>query len=87
MSKKAARKRKIGSVEIQGVDGKELLAPMEKDSWRLLVDFKRPMAADIKAIAETLGINWQATIKILIEEALMTRREREAKLKDANRAS
>ena len=87
MSKKTVRKRKTESVEIQGVDAKELLAPMEKDSWRLLVDFKRPMAADIKAIAETLGINWQATIKILIEEALMARREREAKLKDANRAS
>jgi hypothetical protein len=84
MSKKVVRKQKIESVELQGVNAKELLAPMEKDTWRLLVDFKKPMATDIKAIAETLGINWQATIKILIEEALMARKEREARLKGAS---
>ena len=84
MSKKVARKRKTGSIELEGVDAKELLAPMEKDTWRLLVDFKKPMATDIKAMAETLGINWQATIKILIEEALMARKEREARLRGAS---
>ena len=84
MSKKTASKRKMGGFELQGVGAKELLAPMEKDTWRLLVDFKKPMATDIKAMAETLGINWQATIKILIEEALMARREREAKIRGAS---
>lgn len=83
MSKKTA-KSKMKSVEIEGVSADDALAPMEKDTWRLIVDFKNPMAGDVKGLADKLGINWQATVKVLVEEALTARREREARIRGAS---
>ena len=83
MSKKVT-KSKMKSVELEGVSVDDALAPMEKDTWRLIVDFKNPMAGDVKALADKLGINWQATVKVLVEEALIARREREARIKGAS---
>ena len=83
MSKKAT-KSKMKSIELEGVSVDDALAPMEKDTWRLIVDFKNPMAGDVKALADKLGINWQATVKVLVEEALIARREREARIKGAS---
>ncbi len=83
MSKKATAKAKKSAV-IEGVSVDDALAPMEKDTWRLIVDFKSPMADEIKALADKLGINWQATVKVLVEEALTARREREARIKGAS---
>ena len=49
------------------------LAPTEPGHWRLIVDFTGPMAKAVQSESERLGINYQATVKTLIDEALRLR--------------
>lgn len=46
--------------------------------WRINLDLSLPMKTAIDAEAHRLGINRQALIKILIDDALQTRKARRA---------
>lgn len=52
------------------------LEPTDPDHWRLIVDFPGPMAQAVQAEADRLGINYQATVKTLVDEALRARARR-----------
>jgi hypothetical protein len=45
------------------------------------------MTDDVKAIADELGINWQATIKVLLDDAIKARKEREARIRGGGPAA
>ena len=51
----------------------DLLTPTEPGHWRLIVDFPGPMAAAVRSESERLGINMQAVVKTLIDDALRAR--------------
>lgn len=77
------RKRTISSERFdklaeKGAEISQYLEPANAKEWRLIVDFKPEQTAEIKQVAERLGINYQATVKILIDEAIRARNEKDA---------
>jgi hypothetical protein len=63
-----ARSKKAKDVVIP-----DILKPIEVGHWRLIVDFPDALTKAIRAEADRLGINYQATVKTLVDEALRQR--------------
>jgi hypothetical protein len=78
-----AKKKTISTEEFdvlaaKGADISKYLEPASAKEWRLIVDFKPAKTLEIKQIADRLGINYQATVKMLIDEAIRARQEQAA---------
>ena len=81
----AKAKKKISTEDFDakfeaGEDIEKHLKPSD-NSWRTVISLTKKMTDDVKAIADELGINWQATIKVLLDDAIKARREREARIR------
>jgi hypothetical protein len=86
-----AKTKKISTEEFDakfeaGEDIEKHLKPAD-DSWRMVISLTKSMTADVKTIADELGINWQATIKVLLDDAIKARKEREARIRGGGPAA
>jgi predicted DNA binding CopG/RHH family protein len=46
----------------------------ERSDWRVMISLQPDLANDIKTLAHQLGINYQAVMKVLMDEALRARK-------------
>jgi hypothetical protein len=76
--KKIISTEKFDELAAKGADISQYLEPASDKEWRLIVDFKPAQTSEIKQIADRLGINYQATVKMLIDEAVRARQEQAA---------